>query len=116
MMFKTSSQDDVEFLFESPNLMYKFDIVLRGSLERSEEHTSELQSRQYLVCRLLLEKKKQKTEGETRHYVVLRTLLGARRVVYEDTVTQILWQGVVLEQSVQVVAACTHATVSGQSP
>src|SRR3712207_8505592 len=33
---------------------------LRGDLPslRSEEHTSELQSRQYLVCRLLLEKKK----------------------------------------------------------
>src|SRR3989441_5946626 len=29
--------------------------------ERSEEHTSELQSLAYLVCRLLLEKKKQKT-------------------------------------------------------
>src|SRR3712207_7177579 len=29
-----------------------------GAAERSEEHTSELQSRQYLVCRLLLEKKK----------------------------------------------------------
>src|SRR3712207_7924434 len=29
---------------------------------RSEEHTSELQSRQYLVCRLLLEKKKQQTD------------------------------------------------------
>src|SRR3712207_8470260 len=29
-----------------------------GSTYRSEEHTSELQSRQYLVCRLLLEKKK----------------------------------------------------------
>src|SRR5258707_15629680 len=29
-------------------------------LSRSEEHTSELQSRQYLVCRLLLEKKKKK--------------------------------------------------------
>src|SRR3712207_8753383 len=28
-----------------------------GSVARSEEHTSELQSRQYLVCRLLLEKK-----------------------------------------------------------
>src|SRR3712207_7443356 len=28
------------------------------AVERSEEHTSELQSRQYLVCRLLLEKKK----------------------------------------------------------
>src|SRR3712207_7768401 len=31
----------------------------RAGNERSEEHTSELQSRQYLVCRLLLEKKKQ---------------------------------------------------------
>src|SRR3712207_8525210 len=30
----------------------------RGTTVRSEEHTSELQSRQYLVCRLLLEKKK----------------------------------------------------------
>src|SRR3712207_6994114 len=29
---------------------------------RSEEHTSELQSRQYLVCRLLLEKKKKKNK------------------------------------------------------
>src|SRR3712207_8576247 len=32
-----------------------------GSDERSEEHTSELQSRQYLVCRLLLEKKTNKS-------------------------------------------------------
>src|SRR5258707_10787503 len=30
--------------------------------DRSEEHTSELQSRQYLVCRLLLEKKKNKQQ------------------------------------------------------
>src|SRR3712207_7836375 len=34
-------------------------------LLRSEEHTSELQSRQYLVCRLLLEKKK---KNKTMHY------------------------------------------------
>src|SRR3712207_7881203 len=34
--------------------------------ERSEEHTSELQSRQYLVCRLLLEKKKNNTYT---HYI-----------------------------------------------
>src|SRR3712207_9248442 len=34
-----------------------YDDHVRGL--RSEEHTSELQSRQYLVCRLLLEKKKQ---------------------------------------------------------
>src|SRR3712207_8116837 len=32
-----------------------------GVCYRSEEHTSELQSRQYLVCRLLLEKKKKHT-------------------------------------------------------
>src|SRR3712207_8511953 len=32
--------------------------LLKRKLLRSEEHTSELQSRQYLVCRLLLEKKK----------------------------------------------------------
>src|SRR3712207_7811078 len=43
------------------------DIALRQAalevvrLPRSEEHTSELQSRQYLVCRLLLEKKKNNT-------------------------------------------------------
>src|SRR3712207_7310066 len=34
------------------------DLGARRLVRRSEEHTSELQSRQYLVCRLLLEKKK----------------------------------------------------------
>src|SRR3712207_8382102 len=33
-------------------------VGFRANVDRSEEHTSELQSRQYLVCRLLLEKKK----------------------------------------------------------
>src|SRR3712207_8949577 len=37
---------------------------------RSEEHTSELQSRQYLVCRLLLEKKKRKTRLNIPHHIV----------------------------------------------
>src|SRR3989449_4270123 len=41
-------------------------LTLRNALQhldlRSEEHTSELQSRLHLVCRLLLEKKKTKTE------------------------------------------------------
>src|SRR2546422_4031280 len=36
-------------------------------LDRSEEHTSELQSRLHLVCRLLLEKKKNR-EGWTPHF------------------------------------------------
>src|SRR2546422_1334671 len=37
-----------------------------SSLVRSEEHTSELQSRLHLVCRLLLEKKKKKINENTR--------------------------------------------------
>src|SRR3712207_7784854 len=41
-----------------------------GVAERSEEHTSELQSRQYLVCRLLLEKKKKNAT----HSLILRSL------------------------------------------
>src|SRR5439155_24495601 len=36
-------------------------IERRGLSDRSEEHTSELQSRGHLVCRLLLEKKKKRT-------------------------------------------------------
>src|SRR3712207_7643567 len=42
---------DLDDLFDSRTGIYA---------NRSEEHTSELQSRQYLVCRLLLEKKKKK--------------------------------------------------------
>src|SRR3989449_5840755 len=38
------------------NLAYAYEQL--GRLKRSEEHTSELQSRLHLVCRLLLEKKK----------------------------------------------------------
>src|SRR2546429_5261650 len=41
---------------------------------RSEEHTSELQSRLHLVCRLLLEKKKQKIINRLQDYVVLGQL------------------------------------------
>src|SRR5947209_7105399 len=49
--------DEVEFGVHALARVSEFH--LRALLLRSEEHTSELQSRQYLVCRLLLEKKKQ---------------------------------------------------------
>src|SRR5947209_13786299 len=51
-LFGRVNADDVQshFLPEQRDCGFKF--------PRSEEHTSELQSRQYLVCRLLLEKKK----------------------------------------------------------
>src|SRR2546422_6812423 len=60
---------------KSPALSFRFEIRQRAEImvfhsrqaqhcgERSEEHTSELQSRLHLVCRLLLEKKK---KNETR--------------------------------------------------
>src|SRR3712207_7998302 len=41
--------------------------LARYHTRRSEEHTSELQSRQYLVCRLLLEKKNTILSAYTRH-------------------------------------------------
>src|SRR2546430_12000082 len=41
----------------------------RASGSRSEEHTSELQSQSNLVCRLLLEKKKQTLRAPVLHYV-----------------------------------------------
>src|SRR5438445_6197506 len=44
----------------SRRLLRTAGIVRVEGVGRSEEHTSELQSRQYLVCRLLLEKKKKK--------------------------------------------------------
>src|SRR5690554_7636347 len=52
----------LKFLFQSQgqahrSCRYRW---YRQSLQRSEEHTSELQSRPHLVCRLLLEKKKKK--------------------------------------------------------
>src|SRR3712207_7741714 len=43
--------------------------------ERSEEHTSELQSRQYLVCRLLLEKKKKYNNRKSHLHIKLRNKL-----------------------------------------
>src|SRR5258707_2911360 len=42
--------------------------VASSSCVRSEEHTSELQSRQYLVCRLLLEKKNETTSSHPRSH------------------------------------------------
>src|SRR5258708_14128985 len=53
--------------FASPDHLEKFgDRIVRDvvAADRSEEHTSELQSPDHLVCRLLLEKKKNKCDEE----------------------------------------------------
>src|SRR3712207_8464106 len=59
---------DIEYYESTMKKMHEAKVILEGLQDlkddnmvdgdRSEEHTSELQSRQYLVCRLLLEKKK----------------------------------------------------------
>src|SRR5947209_17833943 len=57
--FPTRRSSDLADGMAAPFHYYfrRHDPVMHGVI-RSEEHTSELQSRQYLVCRLLLEKKK----------------------------------------------------------
>src|SRR5207302_4329664 len=59
-----------------PWLVIRF-FPLLSKPERSEEHTSELQSRENLVCRLLLEKKKNKT-------------LSAARLPYDHLTTMVI--------------------------
>src|SRR5438445_3339145 len=52
-------------------------VAVEVGVVRSEEHTSELQSRQYLVCRLLLEKKKNITKNLYLNYVIsVKGILG----------------------------------------
>src|SRR2546422_2618756 len=53
-------------------------IALRDFWRRSEEHTSELQSRLHLVCRLLLEKKKKKSSKPRYHLRSRHTVSNSR--------------------------------------
>src|SRR5258708_28682593 len=48
-----------EFRYKNEKVKLDYALIKPEDLERSEEHTSELQSPDHLVCRLLLEKKKQ---------------------------------------------------------
>src|SRR3712207_4729362 len=66
LFYKDHPHDQLEFVYPEVNpddivvfgSFFAVNPVVRPQVARSEEHTSELQSRQYLVCRLLLEKKK----------------------------------------------------------
>src|SRR5947209_4257424 len=55
---KTIQDGQQAFYHVRHGILAKLLLLAGSALARSEEHTSELQSRQYLVCRLLLEKKK----------------------------------------------------------
>src|SRR3712207_7773393 len=58
----------LQFLIETAVLSGIGGLIGVGLGVRSEEHTSELQSRQYLVCRLLLEKKKKQADPSKLYY------------------------------------------------
>ena len=68
----TRVEDDEDLLeaiaTQTPDIVIYFEgmelITLKQTVDRSEEHTSELQSPDHLVCRLLLEKKKNKKKKE----------------------------------------------------
>src|SRR5947209_17356543 len=61
--------------------------AIRSAMIRSEEHTSELQSRQYLVCRLWLEKEKLANDAYAtdRNWIFLsRDLFGIPRRMFQE--------------------------------
>src|SRR5436305_9517472 len=59
--------------------------VRGGTRQRSEEHTSELQSRPHLVCRLLLEKKKKKYCIHSYEEVLHINILSSRTKLLQHT-------------------------------
>src|SRR3712207_6915149 len=67
VLYRTNAQSRVlEEVFVRRRIPHRIVGSVRFYERRSEEHTSELQSRQYLVCRLLLEKKN--TRGRRPRY------------------------------------------------
>src|SRR5690554_7760452 len=59
LLSKADRSEELENVLEE--ILKNTDNIAEISQQRSEEHTSELQSRPHLVCRLLLEKKKKQT-------------------------------------------------------
>src|SRR5205085_7647924 len=64
-------------------------LALGGQFPRSEEHTSELQSQSNLVCRLLLEKKKETyvIDAEAMHSSSMSSLFSRAMSLYKDSTT-----------------------------
>src|SRR5258708_8004312 len=72
-LFRSLPERAVSLLYVTPSHQFPTGETLRADRRRSEEHTSELQSPDHLVCRLLLEKKKKKILRATkkRHIDIL---------------------------------------------
>src|SRR3712207_7390762 len=86
-LFRSNRRHDIEELTDMrivESIVNRLGIAGELLQFRSEEHTSELQSRQYLVCRLLLEKKKKE--------FALFCLHSRSGVVYEETLAHLAYQ------------------------
>src|SRR5438046_8320918 len=68
----------VKRLREEAEALSVLDFGMHMILNRSEEHTSELQSLTNLVCRLLLEKKKKKKKSIIKHNIMTQKLIVHR--------------------------------------
>src|SRR3989442_5968604 len=68
-LFRSTSSETISQAIASTTSATTISRGNRNGARRSEEHTSELQSRPHLVCRLLLEKKKQEPGPSVAHSV-----------------------------------------------
>src|SRR5687768_17876782 len=87
-LFRSIAYDNEDIDLQARiRLRWKTGEVIETSAFRSEEHTSELQSRLHLVCRLLLEKKKLRFQSSTQqptHSTVPRAhLVQVKLVLYK---------------------------------
>src|SRR2546429_4686400 len=83
---KTLHRDDPQATREALRVAGVVPIDRHKEDVRSEEHTSELQSRLHLVCRLLLEKKKKKTTKTTHNHKIHYDYL---QCLHNDTTTYV---------------------------
>src|SRR6202522_1131081 len=102
-LFRSITGAEVWVKFE--NLQFTASYKERGALNRSEEHTSELQSRRHIVCRLLLEKK-----SKSRGAAPMNALTNLPRILLIDSNVYFAKRvGEALQQVGFEVVPCTQA-------
>src|SRR3712207_7729316 len=87
-----------------------------GPPGRSEEHTSELQSRQYLVCRLLLEKKNRETHKVWNNELQLKRMAATHAILEELTQQTGIKEKQVEVPEDQLRPLMTKATAHAEAP
>src|SRR2546422_7296163 len=73
---------DEEHQDDAAQVVFEQESQAQAGVERSEEHTSELQSRLHLVCRLLLEKKKNTHKHAYKWRIIVRVAINTETVIH----------------------------------